>query len=210
MWCGAKFFHGARLMDAHAAAVRLKEQTRNNHSLLVGVGYSLGAIVLNNYIATYGEHVSLDVGISISGSLDCRFQEQFERSQRTWQPMFAAYMKENFLLRKWGNRLRQRLGRHGFQALVRATNIVVRAMYMGLCVCVGGCLARRLSSLLWVSILYYCCVSYLVPFSTCPTTINLNYYTLLWVLLLLFIFCILLLLLLLLLGIGQVCASCVY
>ena len=94
--------------------------------LLVGVGYSAGAIVLANYVTSYGRDCALDVAVSISGALDARMQQHFERSRRVWQPMIASHQKDHFLNAKWGQRLLQRLGRNDFVHLMRATNVVVR------------------------------------------------------------------------------------
>ena len=54
-----QFFHGARLTDAHSTALTLKQRVMEPDQMLVGVGYSLGAIVLNNYVASYGKGTAL-------------------------------------------------------------------------------------------------------------------------------------------------------
>lgn len=90
-----------------------------------GVGYSLGAIVLNNYVANYGDQVELDVSVAISGALNTLFQKDFVRSGWTWQPMIAAHMKDVFFAGKWGQRVRHQLGKQKYQELLRATNVVV-------------------------------------------------------------------------------------
>jgi hypothetical protein len=121
-----QFFHGARTIDAHNTALTLKKRVVEPDQMLVGVGYSLGAIVLNNYVASYGEDTALDAAVSISGSLNCHYQSTFQRSQRTWQPMIASFMRDELLLPKWGRRLQKRLGPDGFRAFLRASNVVVR------------------------------------------------------------------------------------
>jgi hypothetical protein len=121
-----QFFHGARVIDAHSAALTLKQRVVQPDQMLVGVGYSLGAIVLNNYVASYGKRTALDAAVSISGSLNCHYQTLFQRSQRTWQPMIAAFMKDELLLPKWGRRIQKRLGPNGFRAFLRASTVVVR------------------------------------------------------------------------------------
>jgi hypothetical protein len=123
-----QLFHGARLIDAHSTALTLKQRVIEPNQMLVGVGYSLGAIVLNNYVASYGKDTALDAAVSISGSLNCYYQRIFQRSQRTWQPMIAAFMKDGLLLPKWGRRIQKRLGPDAFRAFLRASTIVVRIL----------------------------------------------------------------------------------
>lgn len=120
-----KFSHGARIIDAHSAAQTLKARVVSRNQTLAGIGYSLGAIVLNNYIASYENNVALDVGVSISGAIACRFQQDFRRSQLTWQPLIAACTKKNYLNQKWGQRLYHQLGSSDYQGLMRATSVVV-------------------------------------------------------------------------------------
>ena len=92
---------------------------------LAGVGYSLGAIVLNNYVSSFGDRVALDVSVSISGALDCRYQQHYARSRRIWQSMIVAHMKDQFLYSKWGNRIYTMIGPERYRQLMRARDIVV-------------------------------------------------------------------------------------
>jgi hypothetical protein len=85
----------------------------------------LGAIVLNNYVASYEEEVALDVSVSISGAVACPFQKDYRRSQLTWQPLIAACTKRRYLDHKWGQRLYHQLGSADYQGLMRATTVVV-------------------------------------------------------------------------------------
>ena len=62
---------------------------RSLAELLAGVGYSMGAIVISNYVARSGEDCQLDAAMAISGGLDMREQINFYRSQRLWQPLLA-------------------------------------------------------------------------------------------------------------------------
>ena len=122
---GWTMYHGARTSDVHSAASILRERVLQDGQTLGAVGYSLGAIVLNNYVKSYGQQVALDVSVSISGALDCNFQSHFARSQRIWQSMIVAHMKDTFLYSKWGNRIVSRLGPKHFQSLMRAKDVVV-------------------------------------------------------------------------------------
>lgn len=94
--------------------------------MLIGVGYSMGAIILSNYVASYGVDCALDAAISISGGLDMRFQENFGRAQRLWQPMLAETLRTDFLLGKWGKRIHERLSKYELLRMMRATHITVR------------------------------------------------------------------------------------
>lgn len=93
---------------------------------LIGVGFSMGAIVLSNYVASYGKECALDGAISLSGGLDMRFQENFERAKRLWQPMLAETLRSDFLLGKWGKRVQARLSKDEMLRMMRATHITVR------------------------------------------------------------------------------------
>jgi predicted alpha/beta-fold hydrolase len=121
-------FNGARTSDAHAAALALRK-TLGEHQVLVGVGYSMGAIVLSNYVASYGESCALDGAISISGGLDMRYQEHFFRAQRLWQPMLAETLRDEFLLGKWGHRVKERLSSHDFLRMMRASHVTVSIFF---------------------------------------------------------------------------------
>jgi predicted alpha/beta-fold hydrolase len=122
---GWDLFHGARWQDAHTTAVRLRQaMDGGENQILAGVGYSMGAIVLNNYVASAGPDCALDVAFSISGALECRNEQYYRRAMRTWEPMIAENIRSTQHLRKWGQRLRARLGRDAFRSLMRATNIV--------------------------------------------------------------------------------------
>ena len=94
--------------DADIAARALKrglaslseQQQRPRPQILVGVGYSMGAIILSNYVARSGKHCSLDAAISVSGGLDMRHQLNFRRSMRLWQPMLTFGLRDDILIGK--------------------------------------------------------------------------------------------------------------
>ena len=96
--------------------------------MVVGLGYSMGAIVLSNYVASYGADCALDGAMAISGGLDMRYQEKFYRAQRLWQPMLTEELRDNFLLGKWGYRVRQRLSHYEMLRTLRASHITGRSM----------------------------------------------------------------------------------
>jgi predicted alpha/beta-fold hydrolase len=100
-------------------------QALGSEQALVGVGYSMGAIVLNNYVASYGPECALDGAIGVSGGLDMRYQEDFFRAQRLWQPMLAETLRDDFLLGKWGYRVHARLSKYEWLRMMRASHVTV-------------------------------------------------------------------------------------
>jgi predicted alpha/beta-fold hydrolase len=120
---GWNCFHGARTSDAHAAALAVKRAIQGNHQILIGAGYSMGAIILSNYVASYGEECALDGAVSISGGLDMRYQEHFFRAQRLWQPMLTETLRDDFLLGKWGHRVKEKLTHDEFLRMLRASHV---------------------------------------------------------------------------------------
>jgi predicted alpha/beta-fold hydrolase len=121
---GWDVFHGARVDDVHAAASTLRP-VLGKRQILAGVGFSMGAIVLNNYIARSGKGCALDAAVTISGGLDCLPQLSFQRAQRLWQPMLAQELREKFVIGKFGERYKKRLTRQQMLELMRATHITV-------------------------------------------------------------------------------------
>ena len=77
-----------------------EQQRRPRTQILVGVGYSMGGIILSNYVARSGKHCSLDAAISVSGGLDMRHQLNFRRSMRLWQPMLTFGLRDDILIGK--------------------------------------------------------------------------------------------------------------
>jgi hypothetical protein len=90
----------------------------------------MSGIVSNNYVASYGENVALDMSVAISGGLICTPQKDYRRSRFTWQPLIAAYMKKYFNNQKWGQRLCHQLGQDDYRDLVRANTVVVSASFL--------------------------------------------------------------------------------
>jgi predicted alpha/beta-fold hydrolase len=113
----------------HQAALVLREALGNDQ-VIVGVGFSMGAIVLSNYVARYGPACALDGAMSISGGLDMRYQEHFYRAQRLWQPMLADTLRSDFLLGKWGHRVKERLTHYQFLRMMRASHVTVCSLLM--------------------------------------------------------------------------------
>jgi len=116
---GWNLFHGARTSDAHAAAVALR-QAFGRDQLIIGVGYSMGAIVLSNYVASYGIECPLDAAMAISGGLDLRYQMDYTRGKRLWSPFLTIIAREKFFLGKWGHRVKERLSESNFRNMIRA------------------------------------------------------------------------------------------
>jgi predicted alpha/beta-fold hydrolase len=125
---GWNIFHGARTSDAQAAASVIKHRALADGQVLVGVGYSMGAIIIANYVASYGKHCALDAAVAVSGGLDMRYQERFYRAQRLWQPMLAGTLRDKFLLGKFGHRVKEKLTSSEYLKILRATHITVRTL----------------------------------------------------------------------------------
>jgi predicted alpha/beta-fold hydrolase len=91
--------------------------------MLAGVGYSMGAIILSNYVARSGSKCHLDSAMAVSGGLDMRANLNFSRSMRLWQPMLAQSLKEDFIINKFDGRFRQRLTKEQHLGLMRASSV---------------------------------------------------------------------------------------
>ena len=115
-------FHGARISDVHSASGYIRKALGKDQ-LLAGVGYSMGAIVLSNYVARSGKDCHLDAAMAISGGLDMREQINFYRSQRLWQPMLAKELRDTFIVGKFDARYRHRLTEADYMELMRSSSI---------------------------------------------------------------------------------------
>jgi len=119
---GFNVFHGARITDVDDSAKAIRKGIETNQ-MLAGVGYSMGAIILSNYVARSGLKCHLDSAMAVSGGLDMRENLNFVRSMRLWQPMLAQSLKEDFIMDKFDGRFRQRLTKEQHLALMRATSV---------------------------------------------------------------------------------------
>lgn len=119
---GMNVFHGARWEDSHEAASHLRRALLTGQ-LLAGVGYSMGAVILGNMVTRTGKECALDVAVAISGGLDMRQEINFPRAQRLWQPLLIGPLRDTFVVGKWGERFRKRLGKNRMKALMRATHV---------------------------------------------------------------------------------------
>ena len=94
-------FHGARTSDVHDTASRLRkvmdevEMTGN----LVGVGFSMGGIVLSNYVGRIGKDCALDMAVAVGAGIDMRFNRYFQRSLWLWQPFLSRSLLDQFFYR---------------------------------------------------------------------------------------------------------------
>ena len=61
---GNQVFHGARVSDIHQVTKIIKQQLLEGH-LVVGVGYSMGGIIIANYVARYGESCQFDAAVAV-------------------------------------------------------------------------------------------------------------------------------------------------
>ncbi len=120
--CRWNVFHGARIDDLDAAAKAVSKAIAPNQ-LLAGVGYSMGAIIISNYVARSGKKCHLDSAMAISGGLDMREMLNFSRGARLWQPMLAQTLRDEFIVDKFDNRFRMRLSADDHLKLMRSTSV---------------------------------------------------------------------------------------
>lgn len=93
-----RLFHGARTSDL-ATAARLVASCVHG-APLVGVGFSMGAIVLANYCGAAGEANDLACAIGLSGCYDCVANRHFAYGRDYWQPWLTQQLKTNFCTRQ--------------------------------------------------------------------------------------------------------------
>jgi abhydrolase domain-containing protein 1/3 len=91
-----QMFHGGRTSD-------IDHLIQSVHRLLpsvplFGVGFSMGGIILSNYVAKSGKSCPLLGAVSVSGSGNSKINMVYEYSVKVWQPFLAYSLKENFLV----------------------------------------------------------------------------------------------------------------
>jgi len=119
---GWNVFHGARISDVNAAS-EVISKVKAPHQILAGVGYSMGAIIISNYVARSGPNCHLDAAMAISGGLDMREMLSSKRSMRLWQPMLAQTLRDEFIIQKFDSRFRFKLSAEQHLALMRASSV---------------------------------------------------------------------------------------
>jgi predicted alpha/beta-fold hydrolase len=119
---GMNIFHGARWEDSRDAAIAVRRSMVSGQ-LIAGVGYSMGAIILSNMVARTGAECALDVAVAVSGGLDMRYEIDFPRAQRLWQPLLTVTLRDTFVVGKWGERVRHRLTKEEMKMLMRSTHV---------------------------------------------------------------------------------------
>ena len=122
---GWNLFNGARTVDVDSTAKVLRKALGPDQSL-IAAGYSMGAIILSNYVARAGKDCPLHGAITVSGGLDMRPQQFFHRARRLWQPFLTITLREQFVVGKMGERYRTRIPRKEMLKLMRATDVTVR------------------------------------------------------------------------------------
>ena len=85
----------------------------------------MGAIIVANYAARYGQQCALDAAVSVSGGLNMREQLTFYRSMRLWQPMLAQSLRE-VVLTGFRQRYEKRLSDYDFREFQTASHVSVR------------------------------------------------------------------------------------
>mmetsp|Transcript_24107 Transcript_24107/g.33890 ORF Transcript_24107/g.33890 Transcript_24107/m.33890 type:complete len:611 (-) Transcript_24107:40-1872(-) len=120
---GWNVFHGARIDDAHTAAKAVR-RARAPKQPLIGVGYSMGAIIISNYVARSGKDCALDAAMAVSGGLDMRHMAYYKRALRLWQPLLVEELRGTFVIGKFGERYRHRLSKKQMLDLMRAVHVM--------------------------------------------------------------------------------------
>lgn len=95
-----------------------------SHFILFSLyGVFTSAIILANYVTRSGKDCALDAAVSISGGLDMRYEIDFYRAQRLWQPLLTTELRNTFVVGKWGERVRARLTKEQLKSLMMATHV---------------------------------------------------------------------------------------
>ena len=89
----AQPFHGARTSDLGALVALVAEAAPGVR--LVGVGYSMGAIILANYLGVAGPTCALAAAVAVSGCMDA-VANKGGYSARTLEPFLTYELKQNF------------------------------------------------------------------------------------------------------------------
>mmetsp|Transcript_38012 Transcript_38012/g.57865 ORF Transcript_38012/g.57865 Transcript_38012/m.57865 type:complete len:169 (-) Transcript_38012:764-1270(-) len=121
---GKNMFHMARTDDVAEAAMKVRQSIGPNQ-ILTGVGFSMGGIILSNYVARSGESCQLHAAIAVSGGLDLREQVNSHRSQRLWQPVMARRLLRENLIGKYGFKYKEHLKDEEYLNLLRAQDATV-------------------------------------------------------------------------------------
>ncbi|KAG8470076.1 hypothetical protein KFE25_008497 [Diacronema lutheri] len=93
-----QLFHGARTSDLAAAARAVRDSALG--APVVGVGFSMGAIVLANYCGVQGADNPLACAVALSGCYDCVANRHFAYSSAYWQPWLTQQLKTNFCIKQ--------------------------------------------------------------------------------------------------------------
>eukprot|EP00211_Chloroparvula_japonica_P002889 CAMPEP_0119146694 /NCGR_PEP_ID=MMETSP1310-20130426/39280_1 /TAXON_ID=464262 /ORGANISM="Genus nov. species nov., Strain RCC2339" /LENGTH=451 /DNA_ID=CAMNT_0007138609 /DNA_START=49 /DNA_END=1401 /DNA_ORIENTATION=- len=92
-----EFFNGARTTDVRMVLAMLREVVPRGRGIpLVGVGYSMGATVLANYMAKSGDLTELDAGVAMCGVADANLNS-CPYSRLVWQPLLSTPLKTDIL-----------------------------------------------------------------------------------------------------------------
>ena len=122
---GDNILHFARISDVAAAAKHLRKAINKvspeNGPLLAGVGYSMGAITLANYVSQVNPP-DLDVAIAFSGALDTNEIIHAKRSAYLWQPFLAKAMRDT-LMGRYSRQIRERLDDEQLKKVMKASSL---------------------------------------------------------------------------------------
>jgi predicted alpha/beta-fold hydrolase len=130
---GQNLLHFARTSDLAATARALKSaitkmkgrsmDDSDDRPMLTGIGYSMGAITLANYVARSGKDCALDAAIGFSGALDTREQVTFKRSASLWQPFIAKAMRDT-MVNKYMKQIENKFDHDQYNEMMRAESLI--------------------------------------------------------------------------------------
>jgi len=89
-------FHGARISDLQETVEMLS--TSCGGAPIVAAGFSMGAIILSNYIAQLGKDCPLTAAVAVAGCFDSLKNMENAHSRDLWQPFLAYELKKTALL----------------------------------------------------------------------------------------------------------------
>jgi predicted alpha/beta-fold hydrolase len=93
---GDSIFNGARCDDIDTV-VNIIRKVVGPSTKIAGVGFSMGGVILANYMAKMGKQCGLDAGVSLGGCLDCVANHSYWESRELWQQVLCARLKESVM-----------------------------------------------------------------------------------------------------------------
>ena len=89
-------FHGARIADLHLVAGVVRKLCPN--SLVVACGFSMGGIIVGNYLSRMGQSALVDGVVNVAGCIDINHSSKFDYCHETFTPLITHGLKMSMLL----------------------------------------------------------------------------------------------------------------